>query len=139
MDCNKKLRTKKYYEWINVINPFHATCLFLCPPENIRKPLVFYIFRSYRKRALAWNGLKRWMKATNSTPSSYFFLVLWKERLLNMFFIGPLKMFTSFWCFKGYRKRPMTWNGVKKEVKVDSNESTNQLIKNELWSRSWCT
>ena len=37
--------------------PFHATGLFLFPPENIRKPEVF---RRYRKNSgLKWVSVKR--------------------------------------------------------------------------------
>ena len=31
----------------------------LIPPENIRKPLVFWCFQGYQKRSVAWNGLKQ--------------------------------------------------------------------------------
>ena len=37
------------------INPFHATGLFLHPPENIRKPLVFWCFQGVQKET---SGLK---------------------------------------------------------------------------------
>ena len=43
----------------SVINPFHATDLFLSqPPQNI-KPEIFLCFQGgYKIRTVGWNGLK---------------------------------------------------------------------------------
>ena len=36
-----------------LINPSYVTGLFLYPPENIRKPLVFRCFQGGKERAVA--------------------------------------------------------------------------------------
>ena len=73
-----------------MINPFQAIGLFLYPHENIRN--VFWkwtfwfsdVFRGYRKRLVAWNGLSsirmtviRWSTfSTDIAFSNNFFLIL---------------------------------------------------------------
>ena len=47
----------RLFTWGYMIYSFHATDLFWYPPENIRKPLVFWCFQGYQKRSVAWNGL----------------------------------------------------------------------------------
>ena len=46
-----------HYTFIYVINPFHATGLFLYPLETSEKLWFSDVFRGYRKRLVAWNGL----------------------------------------------------------------------------------
>ena len=47
-----------YRSCVFIINLFHFNILFpQLPPGNIRKTLLFYFIRGYRKKTLAWNGL----------------------------------------------------------------------------------
>ena len=39
------------------INPFHTICLFLYPLKTSENQRFFDVFRGYRKRPVAWNGL----------------------------------------------------------------------------------
>ena len=45
--------------WNAKINPFHATGLFLSPLKTSEIVCLSDILRGYRKRLVAWNGLKR--------------------------------------------------------------------------------
>ena len=39
------------------ISPFHATGLFLFPQKISENQMFSDVFRGYRKRSVAWNGL----------------------------------------------------------------------------------
>ena len=42
---------------MNILNLFHATGLFLYPLKTWENQRFSYIFRGYKKRPVAWNGL----------------------------------------------------------------------------------
>ena len=44
----------KHFHWVN---PFHATGLFYTPWKHHKTRCFFNVFRRYRKRPVAWNGL----------------------------------------------------------------------------------
>ena len=76
---------------VKITNLFHATGLFLYPPENIRKPEFFWCFRGYRKGIVAWNG------SSNSHDAFRKFFCKNSHFLVNPFqadfpFLYPLKM-----------------------------------------------
>ena len=52
-DIVQTLRSDKFA----MINPVSYHWSLSIPPENIRKPDIFYVFRGYQKRPVAWNGL----------------------------------------------------------------------------------
>ena len=67
------------------------------------------------------------MKPTNSTqsePSSYCFGFV-ERKVTEYVFYWPPGNFVPPYGVLGGMDRPMTWNGLKKEVKVDSHESVN--------------
>ena len=49
--------------------PTSCQSLLSIPPENIKKPNVFYVFREYRKRPMAWNGLMLWENLSSKSAS----------------------------------------------------------------------
>ena len=69
------------------INPFHATCLFLCPPEN-RKLKVFWCFQGAKKETsdmkwvkVSWNIGMEWGRYCRQI-SLLIFSKFWSE-LIN--------------------------------------------------------
>ena len=56
------------YSLTNAFNPFHATGLFLYPLTTSENQ-DFYIFRGYRKRPVAWNGLRNALLAETTSDS----------------------------------------------------------------------
>ena len=58
-------------EIIKIINIFHATGLFLYLLKKIRKPLVFWCFREYRKRPVVRNLLKIIFLKSSCLPVFY--------------------------------------------------------------------
>ena len=47
----------KYYNVQKSINPFHTTCLFVYLLKTSGNFWFFDVFKGYRKRPVAWNGL----------------------------------------------------------------------------------
>ena len=60
----RKIRTRKssfsrseYYNVEKSITPFHTTCLFVYLLKTSENVCFFDVFKGYRKRPAAWNGL----------------------------------------------------------------------------------
>ena len=93
-----------------VINPFHATDLFLYP---LQKSVIFWfsdVCRGDRKRTMAWNELKNetvWQSKNNLKTE-----VTRKQSSLNFtkndYFLLP-GTHTCFLCFRPFALLPMNW------------------------------
>ena len=70
------------------INLFHATGIFLYPLKTSKNQRFFDIFRGYRKKPVAWNGLKiplalLWLSSIRYT----FFLMLQNHMIYSCVFV----------------------------------------------------
>ena len=86
------------------------------PPENTRKPKVFMMFSGGSKRNI---GKKR-VKGTLENMFLKIFFIFNPFHATD-FFLYPLKTSENLWfsnVFRGYRERPVTWNGLKAFVEM---------------------
>ena len=86
------------------------------PPENIRKPKVFMMFSGGSKRNI---GKKR-VKGTLENMFLKIFFIFNPFHATD-FFLYPLKTSENLRfsdIFRGYRERPVTWNGLKAFVEL---------------------
>ena len=70
--------------------PFHATGLFLYPLKTLENQRFYDVFREYRKRSVAWNGL------TWSSPGSRRVILIYQKLIPKAFdksFLG------TFWIY----------------------------------------
>ena len=72
--------------------PITARCCFSIPPENIRVPLDFDVFRGYRKVTPDCNGLKT------------IALKYWKKRMTKKIDFSETVLVLSRWNFPNFQE-----------------------------------
>ena len=77
------------------INPFNTNVSFLYPPENIRKPGVFWVLKGIYKGTLTWNGLRRPPRMKNDIVNMFTNILQrppYQESVMKIFCANSLQL-----------------------------------------------
>ena len=82
-----------------LINPFHATGLFLFPLKTSENQRFSNILRGYRKRPVSWNGLRTWYLNTSTLLNALSAFVSCMQPSLQGYILNKGWAIRIFMCF----------------------------------------
>ena len=116
----------------SILNQFHDTDLFLYPLKTSENQRFFYVFRGYRKRSVAWNGLRVQRRLIFAKIIRCSRLRLWLVYLCSFNECFQLMLFSSIKGINGLISKRMS--NIYLQVTIHQFTGNDYVVFKEIWN-----